>query len=232
VWTGTGRQGTPDDCPGEAPGSGYVARGRPLHPSPLDPIATRLRPASWFGAGALAALAAGLATLATPLAGDAALGVVGLVALAGSGALAFRGHQLQLLPLEIAERALGGEIDAVPVVRFRVRLGLGRPFRDATARVWFVGERGEHELEVLVPSGALVGPLTLVARDPARVTTGPGRLRVQVSVTSAGAAWAASRELACPVQAGRFGGVQVGPGGVDWSPGWAEAEPATAGTAC
>ncbi len=204
-----------------------------MHPSAIDAFVSRLDPRAWLGAGAAVAIASVAATaLVAPIAGDAALAVLAGLGVLGGVAGFVRGRALTRLPLEIADRALGGEVDAVPVVRLRARLGRGRVLRDARARVWVLGDGAPHELVARVPGGVLVGPFTVVALDPDRRLRAGGRLRVEVAVTAGGGPWTAVRELAGPVAAGRFGGVVVGARGVELVAGWDDVDPTGAGTAC
>lgn len=181
-----------------------------MHPPPgperlLGAIAVRLRPGGWVAVAAAigGASALGVALLASAPADAAALGA-GLAGVAAALGLAWGSARAASLPLEIGDLALRGEVDAVPVLRFRVRLGLGRAYRDPAARVWIVGDGAERELPVTLPSGRLVGPLTVVARDPERRATAASRLRIEVRVTGGGREWTAARELAAPTRTGWF----------------------------
>ena len=92
--------------------------------------------------------------------------------LLGHGAVAR--HLASRLPLAFAEAALRGSSMGRPVYRFRVRLGRGRLMKSARARVVFRTHEARHELPlVLDQMDALVGPWTLLARDPEGVV-GPG----------------------------------------------------------
>jgi hypothetical protein len=218
-WTGPGRQGTPTRHPGEDPRTRGTRRA-PRHcisetPLSVDPIAARLPASTWFGAGLLALAGGALGVVAaTSPAADAGFGVAGVAAAAALATLGWRAGRVGQLPLEIGGRALRGVVDASPVLRFRARLGLGRPLRDARARVWFVGDGAERELTARVPAGTLVGPLTILAADPEALGSRAGRFRVELVVTARGREWRATREVPGPAAPGRFA-----------AGGWADEEP-------
>jgi hypothetical protein len=192
-----------------------------LHPSTIDPLAARWNPARWLGAGGALALACAAGVAVAEPAVDLALAGAAVVAGGAGAALAWRSAAARSLPLEIAPLALGGEVDALPVVRLRARLGLGRAFRDARARVWLIADGAERELPARCPPGTLVGAFTVVASDPERRVRPGDRVRIELTVTSAGAPWSAVRELEAPSRTGRF-----------TAPGWIDAEPPEPGGAC
>ncbi len=169
-------------------------------------IARRVRSPAALLIGPALALAALVGVVVTPLGGDVALVALAAALLGSTGLVAREVKRLGSLPLEIAPVALGGEVDARPVLRFRARLGLGRVVREATASVVHEGPSGTAELPTHVPSGALVGPFTILAFDPER-RCGEGRLRVTVSAREGDRTWTAEVVVPCPAAEGRFGGV-------------------------
>jgi hypothetical protein len=141
--------------------------------------------------------------------GMADLVLAGLAVLAGGGATwaALHRRQLALLPLEFAEAALQGRLDGCTAYRFRIRLGHGRPMRNACAEVEFVREDGAVvRLEpVMDQAPVLLGPWTVVVLDPARQCEGDGVFRVRVQVKEAARTWESERHWPrAVVQKGRF----------------------------
>lgn len=120
-----------------------------------------------------------------------AFAALGAGAAAAVAALARRRRAARTLPLELAAFALRGRIDGTPVWRFRARLGRGRALRRPRAEVRLVGDAGEVVLETLVPADVLVGPFTIVARDPGRLVGDRGVLVVRVACEEAGRVWEA-----------------------------------------
>ncbi|MBW1877941.1 MAG: hypothetical protein JRI25_24575 [Deltaproteobacteria bacterium] len=141
--------------------------------------------------------------------GLADLALVGLAMLAGGGttwAVLYR-RGLGLLPLEFAESALRGRLDGCAVYRFRIRLGRGRPMRNAHAEVAFVREDGtEVRLEPVADQvPVLLGPWTVAVLDATRQCDGAGAFRVRVRVQEGGRIWESERTWPrAMVREGRF----------------------------
>lgn len=184
----------------------------------LTTIASKVRsPASLLAGPAVAcALLVGIAW--APPVGDAALVALSAALLGGTVLVAREVQRIASMPLEIAPLALGGEVDARPVVRFRARLGLGRPVRDVRATATFDGASGSVTLPVRVPSGVLVGPFTMVVEDP---PPGRGTWRIEVTGTAAGRTWTAQASVGATDRRGRFGGIVPEGASVRFEDDWA-----------
>lgn len=173
--------------------------------------------------GGVAALA-GIVPVATPLAADVGLGVI------GAGALAMAGwgwsvlRHVRQLPLELGPEVARSRVDGAVQLRVRARLGRGRFVRRPRASVSWIDEHGaETVLSAEVPAERVVGPFTVVVADPEGVAAGDGSLRVRVEGESAGRSWEASRTYqAREIRDGTFGGVVLATRGValpeaDWA---------------
>lgn len=179
----------------------------------LDDMTERLSPPAIAALGAIVVALPLVGTLAAPALGDAILVAVGGLGGAAAGWLWRRRRALDALPLELSSVAVRGEIDGVPVVKVRARLGRGRVARDPVVRVVHRGADGrEVSLPVVLPASVVCGAFTLVAFDRARLTRGPGAVAVSVEVRAGARTWQADRTFASLVE-GRFAAPVVRQGG-------------------
>lgn len=190
-----------------------------MHASRAIVIADRFSLRQWLGIG-IAGIAASLSLtfVAAATAADVALVGIALGIGAATGWVARARWQLDHLPLEIAPVAGVGRVDGADVVRFRARLGHGRPIRDVTAQVWRDGD--SEPLAAFVPPGVLCGPFTVVARLDG--TDRKASLRLEVAGTARGQRWTASMRFdPDAVRDGRFGGITASGGRLAFEPDWA-----------
>jgi len=149
-----------------------------------------------FAAGAAVLVGAPLAgTLAVT--GTADLVLVALAVLASGGTTWALVHRRRIahLPLEFASLALRGRIDGCAVYRFRIRLGHGRPMRNARAEVVFLADDGSEVRLAPVSERlpVLVGPWTVAVLDPEGKCDGAGVFRVRVHVEEGRRTWECER---------------------------------------
>jgi hypothetical protein len=189
----------------------------------------RARPGAVLLAGTLATATAIALTIPATGAADAILALIAVI-LAGGTTFAWREtRRLAELPLELAPIALRGVVDGAILYRFRARLGRGRTFRDAQARVWF--EPAEGEAIELVPRPLpplATGPLTVVVADPDGRIAAPGAFRVALEVRSRGRSWTATATIAA-IEEGRFDGIALVAGRVAFGEDWDRIRPPLAG---
>ncbi len=161
-------------------------------------------------------------TVATPWRLDVLLtGVSALSALGLGGAVRYRARTREL-PLHVAPVCARLPAARGHRLRFQVRLGNGRAFRCGRARVCWVPVQGDAVALPLVAGrlSSAVGPWTVLAVDEDALSTGPGRVRLEVSVWEGARRWRAQREWSTDeLGAGRFRPVVLPVGGrLQWDP--------------
>ena len=132
-----------------------------------------------------------------------ATSVVGATA---AGAVVLWRRKLRSLPLELAAIACQSVYGGHPVFRFRVRLGRNRILTQGQASVRFIGDGGEVELPIELPSvQACVGPWTLAVLDRDRRCVGDGQFVVSVRAREGEREWQVSETYPTgTLQFGRF----------------------------
>lgn len=159
--------------------------GNQLHdhfPAPILTLAERFRVGQLIaGGGALAGLSLLGLPFAEPVLVDAALVLLAAGLLGCTSGLIWLRHQLQNLPLVLAPIALRGRVGEVPIFRFRGWLGRGRPLLNAHATITFTGAHGSVDFVVDAPIPHMVGPWTIILRDPERLCQGTGQFRVRLA---------------------------------------------------
>lgn len=104
------------------------------------------------------------------------------VPLALIGLLVWGAHRkIQQLPLSLSKTAVVYELNGVPVVSVRARLGFGRRVHGVKVRAtWWDGSQ-EYPLEwVNLGPGPVMGAWSVLALDRDRVVSGAGELRIEV----------------------------------------------------
>ncbi len=166
-----------------------------------------------LGLAAAGAVAVGAAVPAvTPLVADVGLGLAGGAALGAAGWAWSVRRRVRALPLELGPVAASGQVDGQRIYRVRARLGHGRALRDPQVQACWVPAGGEPEpLPGEVAADRLVGPFTVLVRDPQGVIGGAGTLEVRVLARAGGRTWEASaRYPAAAIARGRFLGLTPG----------------------
>ncbi len=147
-----------------------------------------------------------LATVSAPPVGDIALIAASVVGATVASAVVLWRRKLRALPLELATVACRGLYGGHPMFRFRVRLGRNRILTQGRASIRFIGELGEVELPIELPTvQACVGPWTLAVVDRDRQCVGDGQFVVSVRAKEGERDWKASETYASAgMQSGRF----------------------------
>ena len=138
--------------------------------------------------GALSVVLLG-ATLATPIGGDAVLGLSTL-GVWGVSAWAWRARrQLDAMPLVLGEVAVRQVVDRQSLLRVRTWLGVGRVMHGVRVEAYWQPPSGPvRPLPVIVPTRMACGPLTLSVVLPDLAL---GEVEVQVEAQAGGRAWRA-----------------------------------------
>lgn len=160
---------------------------------PIRDIVGRWSPRAVAWGGALAAVVPLLGTIAAQGVGDLLLVALSAGGGLGAGWLYAERRRLDALPLELSGVALRDLVDGVPAIKIRARLGRGRVAREPEAEFVWLGPDGEHPLPVIAPADVVSGAFTYLAFDRARITAGPGALRVRARVRGGSAVWEAER---------------------------------------
>lgn len=160
---------------------------------PIRDIVGRWSPRAVAWAGGVAVVAPLLGTLAAQGPADLLLVALSVGGGVGAGWLYAVRRRLDALPLELSGVALRDRVDGIPAIKIRARLGHGRVARDPEAEFVWLGPDGEHGLPVVAPAAVVSGAFTYVAFDRARITWGPGALRVRARVRGGSTVWEAER---------------------------------------
>jgi hypothetical protein len=124
-----------------------------------------------------------------------------------AGAHSVYRQRITNLPLTIAQYLACNRVGETDTYHLRIALGRGRPMQTPQVNAVYTDSNGEHTtLEVNAPtSGRVIGPVTLIIRDPAQALRVDGTLHISASTRAMSKDWQANMTVAhTQFIAGRF----------------------------